>query len=266
MPSITLDRKVIHYDERGNRTAKTPPVVLLHGFPLDARIFAAQLDALADNCRVITPDLPGFGQSMSDLPFTIASLADDVHALLRSVGALPCVLGGLSMGGYVAQAFVKKHPTDLRGLILIDTKSEADNAEGKEKRNKMIESVRASGSKAISDAMFPNMLSPENAKDPKIAQPLREMMEACPAKTIEHALVAMRDREDYTSMLPSIATPTLLIVGERDAISTKATMEAMHRGIPRSKLVVVPGAGHLTPVEAPDEVGRAIRDFVASSW
>jgi pimeloyl-ACP methyl ester carboxylesterase len=169
------------------------------------------------------------------------------------------------MGGYIAQAFAKKHPGDLLGLVLIDTKSEADNAEGKEKRNKMIESVRAGGSKAASDAMFPNMISPEHAKDPGIALPLREMMEACPAKTIEHALVAMRDREDYTSILPSIATPTLLIVGERDALSTKPTMEAMHRAIPLSKLVVVPGAGHLTPVEAPEDVSRAIAQFVSSS-
>jgi pimeloyl-ACP methyl ester carboxylesterase len=87
-------------------------------------------------------------------------------------------------------------------------------------------------------------------------------MQSCPALTIEHALAAMRDRPDYTSVLPSISVPTLLIVGERDAISTKATMEGMHRAIPRSKLAVIPGAGHLTTIEKPREVNDAIRQFL----
>jgi pimeloyl-ACP methyl ester carboxylesterase len=263
MPSITLDRKIIHYDEAGKRSRDgRAPIVLLHGFPLDNGVFESQLTALSHTFRVITPDLPGFGQSKSDLPFTIASLADDVHALLRYLGALPCALGGLSMGGYVAQAFAKKYPNDLEALTLIDTKAEADNAEGKEKRNKMIELVRTGGSKAVADAMFPNMITPEHASVPEIGGKLRAIMESCPAKTTHHALAAMRDREDYTSMLPSIAVPTLLIVGERDVISPKQTMETMHRAIPRSTLIVIAGAGHLTPMEKPEEVSAAIRGFL----
>src|SRR5437867_3940906 len=125
----------LHFEESGRGL----PVVLLHGFPLDSRVWAKQRAALNDRYRVITPDLRGFGRSKSDDPFTIESLADDVHALLKEIGALPGVLGGLSMGGYAALAYAKKYPADLRGLILVDTKAEADTPEGKQAREEMIE-------------------------------------------------------------------------------------------------------------------------------
>jgi pimeloyl-ACP methyl ester carboxylesterase len=90
-------------------------------------------------------------------------------------------------------------------------------------------------------------------------------MNECPAKTIEHALLALRDRPDQTALLPSIAMPTLIVVGEQDAITPKAVAESMNKAIPRSKLAVIPGSGHLSPMEKPDDVNRAIRNFLAAS-
>src|SRR4051794_16879198 len=101
------------YSESGQGNA----LVLLHGFPLDRRLWEDQVVNLSADCRVIAPDQRGFGDTRSDAPFTIESLADDLHMLLDEVG-LPCVLGGLSMGGYVALAFARKCPTDLIGLVL----------------------------------------------------------------------------------------------------------------------------------------------------
>lgn len=260
MPAISLDRNTtISYEELGSGT----PLVLLHGFPLDSRVFQGQLDDLSSDFRVIVPDLTSFGQSTCDQPFSIQSLAHDIRKLLAQINALPCVLGGLSMGGYVSLAFAKEHPLDLKGLILIDTRAEGDTPEGRQKRNQMIELVRASGSKAVADQMFPNMISPEHAKDTSLAVELRAIMESCPPRTIECACAAMRDREDYTSFLPSIAVPTLILVGDNDAITPPKLAEQMHRAIPRSKLIVIPEAGHMTPMEKPQEVTRAIRDFAA---
>ena len=261
MPSISLDRQTtIRYEERGNGK----PLVLLHGFPLDSRVFQKQLEDLSRDFRVIVPDLTSFGQSTCDKPFSIQSLAHDTRKLLHQIKALPCVLGGLSMGGYVALAFAKEHPMDLTGLILIDTRAEGDTPEGRTKRNQMIELVRASGSRAVADQMFPNMIAPEHAKETSMAGELRGIMESCPPRTIECACAAMRDREDYTSLLPSIAVPTLIIVGEKDAITPPKLAEQMNRDIPRSKLVKIPGAGHMTPMEKPQEVSRAIREFAES--
>src|SRR5438067_7055129 len=130
MPYRTIHGVPLGYHEQG----AGQPLVLLHGFPLDWRIFEKQIAALSKNLRVIAPDLPGFGQSKSDKPFTIASLADDMHEFLRSMNALPCALGGLSMGGYIALAFAKKYSKDLTALILMDTRSEGDTPEGKTAR------------------------------------------------------------------------------------------------------------------------------------
>jgi len=125
MPYRTINDTLLSYHEQG----AGKPLVLLHGFPLDRRIFDHQIGELSKNSRVIAPDLPGFGQSKSDKPFTIESLADHVHALLAGMNALPCTLGGLSMGGYVALAFAKKYSQDLTSLLLLDTRSGADTAE-----------------------------------------------------------------------------------------------------------------------------------------
>jgi len=263
MPARNINGTSISYEESGSGTGGTP-IVLLHGFPLDARVWKSQRDTLSKNHRVITPDLRGFGKSPSADAFTMESIADDMHALLSDLGALPAILGGLSMGGYAALAYAKKYPTDLKGLLLIDTRAEADTPEGREGRQKMIDAVRAKGSTAAAEAMMPKMLAPETpTKMPDVARDLRTIMESQPPRTIENALVALRDRPDFCIDLPSIAVPTLILVGESDAITPPTMAETLNRNIPKSQLVVIKSAGHMTPMEQPDQVNGAIRDFVA---
>jgi pimeloyl-ACP methyl ester carboxylesterase len=262
MSEITVDTKRIFYTEKGSG----PALVLVHGFPLDHRVWEAQLEALSANCRVIALDLPGFGRSKCSEPFSMSSQADDLHTMLEKIGALPCMLGGLSMGGYVALAYVRKYPSDLNGLILVDTRSEADTPEGKAGRMKMIESVRTGGSKAVADAMMPKMLSPESATSrPHLVQKLRTIMEDCPPLTIEHALLAMRDRPDLREELASIAVPTLIIVGDHDVITPPEMSQYMQRQISHSTLAVVKGAGHMAIMEQPEQVNSALRKFRAGT-
>jgi pimeloyl-ACP methyl ester carboxylesterase len=259
MPKITLERSTMHYLERG-RGDKC--VALIHGFPVDSRMWDRVLANPPAGVRVIAPDLPGFGQSSASRALTIESLAQDIHELLARIGVSNCVIGGFSMGGYVALAYAKKFASELRGLMLINTRAEGDSAEGKEKRNRMIETVRTSGSKAIADAMFPNMLMKAHQSDRSIAEPFRQMMESQSPQAIEWALAAMRDRPDQIAFLPSIAIPTLIIASENDAVIPKAAADAMNKGIPRSKLVMVPNASHAAPVENPQAVERAILGFL----
>src|SRR3954471_23585478 len=113
MPTRQINGTTLSYTDRGSG----PAVVLLHGFPHDSRIWDDQAADLSDHFRLVLPDLRGFGQSRSESPFTMESLADDVHALLESLGVLPVVLGGLSMGGYVTLAYARKYPQDLRGVV-----------------------------------------------------------------------------------------------------------------------------------------------------
>jgi pimeloyl-ACP methyl ester carboxylesterase len=126
----------------------------------------------------------------------------------------------------------------------------------------MIELVRRSGSRAIAEIMLPNMIIPDHAKDASIAGSLRETMESCPPRTIEFALAAMRERVDQTDFLPSLALPTLIIVGDQDVITPLSAAETMNRAIARSTLKVISHAGHLSPLDNAGEVDRAMRDFV----
>jgi pimeloyl-ACP methyl ester carboxylesterase len=266
----TVNGTTLSYHERGpaspgTAAAGTGTVLLVHGFPLDARMWEAQLQPLADaGHRVVAPDLRGFGQSRSDLPFTIESLADELHAFATSIRAVPCVLAGLSMGGYVALAVAKKYPRDLRALILADTKAEADTVEGKQGRQKMIDLARKEGSKAVADQMMPKMLAKDSAARPQLVASLRAIMEPCPPKTIEHALAAMRDRPDRSGELGSITVPTLVIVGDADAITPPDVAKSMADRIRGAQLVTIRGAGHMSPMEQPEQVNRALRSFLQS--
>jgi 3-oxoadipate enol-lactonase len=170
------------------------------------------------------------------------------------------------MGGYVALAFAKRYAKDLRSLILVDTRSEADTADGRTARDKMIALVRTSGAKAVADQMLPKMLTEATMKhDARLTADVRQIMESCPPQTIEQALVALRDREDYSSILPSIAVPTLILVGESDPITPPSMAKALHDAIPRSELKIIPGAAHLSSMERVADVTAAIGTFLGSS-
>lgn len=248
----------ISYSDVGEGT----PIVLLHGFPLDRRVYTDVLARLSASKRVITLDLPGFGESRCDRDFTIASLADDVRLFVDALRLGPVVLGGLSMGGYVAQAFAKAHADALRALILIDTKSDADNAEQKLGRLKMIDLVKSEGPAGVAKAMFPKMLMDEKGEsNPIVAGKLMQIMLDCPASTIERACLAMKDRDDFNETLRSLAVPGLMIVGRNDAISPLATAEKIAKTMPHGTLAIIDDAGHLAPMEQPAEVADAIEQF-----
>jgi len=239
------------------------PLVLLHGFPLDRHMWDAQVAELSTHWRVIAPDLRGFGQSRSEGPFSIADLADDVHIALSQLAALPCVLAGLSMGGYVALAFARKYLSELRGLILLDTKAEGDNPQQREGREKMIDLARTQGAKAVADEMIPKLVAEDVPKTrPAIAAAVRKMAEQCPPKTIEHALEALRDRPDQSPHLASIHVPTLIIVGDADVLTPPSVAQKMHQGIAKSELVVIKGSGHMSTMEQPAQVNQAIARFM----
>lgn len=258
MPTLQIDGSSVFYDDKG----KGMPIVLLHAFPLNSRMYQAQAADLSSRFRVITPDFRGFGQSTNEAAFTVPSLADDIHKLLTKLDALPCILGGVSMGGYVAMNFAAKFGSDLRGLILCDTKDAGDGPEQKENRNRMIDVARTKGSAAVADLMQPKMFSADTTEHrPDLVKALRAMMESTSAQTIAFALAALRDRPDMTELLPTFKMPTLIIVGEQDGLTPVNVAEAMHKRIKGSELKIIPATAHLPPMEQATLVNRAIRQF-----
>jgi pimeloyl-ACP methyl ester carboxylesterase len=252
-----INNVTLAFDDRGDG----PPLALLHGFPLDSRVWDDAADRLRRSARIITLDLRGFGQSACGTPFTLDVLAEDVHALLSAIGALPCRLGGLSMGGYVALAFARRFAVDLERLLLIDTKAAADTAEARAGRDQMIQLARTGGSGAVARQMFPRMLAPASQTCP-VAGRLLQIMESCPAKTIEHALAAMRDRPDYTPLLPRLSMPVLIMAGEHDAITPPSMAREMQAAIDNAQLAIIPEAGHMSPLENPAAFAAAVETFL----
>lgn len=223
----------------------------------------AQVAGLSALHRVITPELRGFGRSKCEDAFTIENLADDLHALLVKLGVLPCALAGLSMGGYVALAYARKYPADLRALILVDTRAEADATPAREGRDKMIALVKKSGACAVADEMMGKLIADDTVfHRPHVVTQLRDIMEHCPPTTIEHALMAMRDRPDQTENLASIPVQTLILVGDSDRITPIESAEAMKSRIPHSRLEIIRGAGHMSPMEQPTQVTHQMHKFL----
>ena len=259
MATLSINGSTIHYREMGSGK----PVMLVHGFPLDGRVWAGQIDALAEKYRVIAPDLHGFGQSKAHRASSMESMVQDLRTLVSSLDAEKLAVAGLSMGGYIAQHWIKTCPTDIAALILVDTKASADNTEAMAGRDRMIELAGSSGTKAVADAMLPKMLAAKTlSRQCDIAGRLSEIMESQSPQAVQWALAAMRDRDDFSEELAAIAVPVLLVFGEHDAITPPTLAEGMKSAIPRAQLEVIREAGHMSPLEKPAEVATAIRKFL----
>lgn len=245
-----------HYIDTGSG----PPIVLVHGFPLDGRIWDDVVPLLAKTHRVIVPDLRGFGRSAPTATMSMESLAGELVELLGRIEVDRAAFAGLSMGGYVIQALVRGWPDRVERLVFVDTRANADDEAGRAGRDKMIALVREKGTVGIVDQMLPKMLHPDAyAQRPQVVERQRSIMMDCPPKTIEQACAAMRDRRDFTGELARLPCPLTIIVGEKDAIAPVEVARAMHAAAgPKSKLHVIPGAGHMAPLEQPEATAAVI--------
>jgi len=239
-------------------------LLLIHGFPLDHRMWAAQMAALSAQVHVIAPDLRGFGRSAATMSgaLTMDQHADDLAALLDALGVERAIVGGLSMGGYVAFAFWRRHRQRVAALILADTRAEPDSPQARANRDAAAQKVRQAGVAALADEMLPRLLAPANLANPRVAERLRAMILAQPAETVIAALAGLRDRPDSRPTLPTIAVPTLVLVGEQDALTPPADAAALAAAIPGARLVAIPAAGHMSPMENPRAVNAALREFI----
>jgi 3-oxoadipate enol-lactonase len=240
------------------------PVVLLHGYPFNRSLWNEQVSALGNSYRVITPDLRGLGESdASQGPATMNRMARDVAALLDHLEISRAVVGGLSMGGYVALAFYKEFPSRVRSLILADTRAPADTEEGKQTRHQQAEKALAEGMAGIADSMLPKLLTPETvSKRPDLVKRVRDMMLKTKPEGAAGALLGMAEREDQTALLSQISCPTLILVGREDPITPVADSEKMHREIAGSRLVVIENAAHVSNLERTDQFNEELMRFL----
>jgi pimeloyl-ACP methyl ester carboxylesterase len=251
-------------------TGTGTPLVLLHAFPLSSRMWQPQLDELPGTdgsaARVIAVDLRGFGgtEPGTDEP-SLDLLADDVALLLDRAGIERAVVGGLSMGGYVALALARRHPDRLSGLLLADTKATADTEQARAKRERIAAAVLARDSVALLvDEQVPSpLLGATTVRErPKLVDRLRRMVEEASPQAVAWAQRAMAARTGSLDVLAELSVPALVVVGEEDLITPVADAEAMAAVLPDVVLTVIPAAGHLSSLEAPDTFNWAVRGLL----
>jgi 3-oxoadipate enol-lactonase len=222
--------------------------------------------ALADEgWRVIAPQLRGFDGGVGDPPATsIDDYAGDVVDLLDALHLDHVVVGGLSMGGYLAFAILRRAARYVRALVLADTKSQADTPEGMEGRRKMLQLVEEKGAAGVADDMIPKLLGVTTRRErPDVVERVRALVLSNPANGIAGAVRALMTRPDSTPLLPTIHVPTLVIVGAEDTVTPPASAAELHRAIAGSELVEIPAAGHLTNLEQPDLFQSALARFLS---
>lgn len=239
-------------------------LVLLHAFPLNRRMWRHQVIGLSDTIHVVAPDLPGFGESkpLSEPP----SMTAYVHSLLdfldeRRIDS--AVFGGCSMGGYILFELWRTAPERMKGLVLCDTRAEADGPEMREKRRKSIEEVCRIGTASLADTMLPHLVCPATYQNRRhLVDALNEDILGNPREGIANVLQALADRPDSTETLKSISVPVLILAGAEDGITPPSLALAMREQIQNSHCAIISDAGHLSPLEQPEQVNATIRTFL----
>ncbi|GAA4619716.1 alpha/beta fold hydrolase [Saccharopolyspora hordei] len=268
----------MHYIESGAGT----PLVLLHAFPADARMWDQARAGLEEQARVIAPDQRGLGESPLDGSWarslaepddagrvaghpSIDAAAADVLELLDRLELPKVVLGGCSMGGYVAMGVLRAAPQRVAGLLLVDTKAVADDDEQRANRLEVADRAEREGTSGwLADSTLPNLLGrTTHEQRPEVVARVRELVEAQPADGVAWAQRAMASRPDSTDVLRAYTGPALVVVGEEDALTPPEHARGLADVLPAGELVTLPGTGHLPPVEAPEEFAAAVRPWLA---
>lgn len=249
------------YDDVGSGI----PVLLLHGFPHNRSLWSPQLGALATAARTICMDLRGFGDSTPGAARSMDDYADDAAALLDTLGIDRAVVAGLSMGGYATLAFWRRHRARVRALVLCDTRAGADSEASRASRRDMQVMAQHQGSAAIANQLINGMVGPTTRlKNPELVDELHRMMSLAPADGVVGALGAMMTRPDSTPTLATIDVPTLIIVGEEDALAPVTEARTMYLAIGGSRLEIIAGAGHVSNAERPATFNHLLSEFLIS--
>lgn len=273
-----IDGRRLGYLERAAPGARRS-LVLLHAFPFSAEMWAPQFEAVPDRWRVLAPDFRGFGSSDTDrgdlasAGLTVEDYARDVLGLLDALEVRSAVVAGLSLGGYVAFALLRllgaspRPPAVerliLEGLVLADTRPQADTDEGRAGRVRMAELVQREGTAAVARAMLPMLVADDTRRrDPDVVERMRALILAARPEAIRAALFRMMDRPDSTPLLDRIACPTLVVVGERDTLTPPDVSREMQARISGATLEILPGVGHMSNMESPEAFNRGLVRFL----
>jgi len=246
----------------GNNESKT--ILFVHGFPFDHTMWQTQVNEFSKDYKCVSYDIRGLGESPAgDGQFTMESFVDDLEIILEELKLNRPILCGLSMGGYISLRAVERIQEKFSAAILCDTRSEADNNEGKLKRAAGIKRINKEGLAPFVKDFITNCFGDDFKQNRKEAlQNIIEKSLQFNPVGVKGGLFAMLSRSDTTTSLGKINIPTLIICGEQDTLTPPPVMKEMFHKINKAEFVEIPKAGHMTPIENPQAVNKAIRDFL----
>jgi len=260
MPRITSGDADIFYEVLGSG----PPVVLLHPFPANHDLWKPAAQALVSHYRVILPDLRGHGDSgIGEGPATIEKHAADIARVLdhEEVGRAPFV--GISIGGYVLFEFWRKCRARVEALVLCNTKAQADTPEGRAGRLQAAVDVMERGTEPFFESMLPKLMGKTtHSTRPDLVEGALRMMRKMSPEDVASVQRGMAERQDSVETLKTINVPTLVVTGDEDILTGVAEADLMRQNIPGSQMRVIAKAGHYSPWEQPEEVGKLVRQFL----
>ncbi|MFA6457088.1 MAG: alpha/beta fold hydrolase [Bacteroidota bacterium] len=263
----TINNILIRYIDVGSPSS--PAVIFIHGFPFSHKMWnfpGGQVDALSATNRVIAYDIRGHGESeVGTGHYSIELFVDDLFALMDHLAIPKAILCGLSMGGYIAQRAAERSPERVSGLVLCDTKSEADSNEARIKRANGIKFVQANGMKYYAQD-YVKIVFASGSVDahPESVKLIQSIIERTAPISIYGTLLALAGRTDTTASLPNIKCPVLILVGEKDTVTPVAASQAMKEKIPGAVMHVIPGVGHISNMENPAEFNKHLVPFITS--
>ncbi len=258
---LSSNGTTLYYNDVGQPSG--PPIMLIHGFPLSHEMWVNQIEVLKSAYRVVAFDLRGQGRSeVGDGQFTLEFLVDDLIALLDHLKIEKTVLCGLSMGGYVSLRAVERNTERVSGLVLCDTKPEADSNETKLARGASIRAIKRNGVGAYAETFLKGGLSPTSLKDRSLVEAAAKIIRQNQALGLCGTLLALAGRTDTTSFLPKIKVPTLILVGEQDTITPPEHSRRMQSLVQNSELHIIPQAGHMSNMENPTTFNTYLLNFL----
>ncbi len=255
------DVKVFHYGYR-----KKPPIILIHGFPYDHTMWKNQIQYLQADYHIVTFDIRGLGESItSDYRITMEDLVDDLFDVIEKNDLKDSILCGLSMGGYISFRAIERDQSKFRALIIMDSKTEADNNTARLKRASGIKMIKNEGLDDYLEKTMPLTYAKSTLENnPKLYRSFLEKAKTFDSRGIIAALFAMLSRTNTTESLAKIRIPALFLVGESDNLTTPESVKKISDMVENSTMEIVPDAGHMSPLENPDFVNKQIGKFLRS--
>ncbi len=242
------------------------PVVFLHAFPVNYKMWKPQMEYLQQKNRgFIAWDYPGFGKSkILEKEMNLTDYGEFIYQLLQDLGIHKGIFVGLSMGGYVALSLYRNHPNIFAGLMLANTKASADTAEGKQKRMTMVDSLKKSlDLSPVIDTHIEKFFTEETRQNNKnLVNQVEHLMQDSTVAGVIQAQKAMAERADSNELLPQMDFPVTVVSGDSDELISVSLAEEMANKIPNAKLEIIPGAAHLSNMEKPEKFNACLMELI----